>query len=137
MFGKDAASDKELQKMVNRRLQRSGSQAGVLATVQYGAVTITGKLRTEDQRLTIVRALRGVNGVRQVIDQLQSPPKRQPQQYPQTSPVSATTSPVLSDGDGAPLPTAVGEDDASRVSPIVVERLAVDSGDVPFVPNCL
>lgn len=85
MFGQNSSSDRELLKMVNRRLLRSGAQAGIIATVQSGTVTITGKLRVEDQRLTIVKALRGVNGVRQVNDQLQAPPKKQqPQHRPPT-----------------------------------------------------
>jgi hypothetical protein len=77
MFGNDAASDKALHKMVMRRLQRSGSQGGLNAVVQRGSVTITGKLQHEDQRLTVIRALRSVSGVRNVIDQLQAPPKKQ------------------------------------------------------------
>lgn len=93
MFGKDASSDKELQKMVNRRLQRSGSQAGIAAHVQHGTVTVTGKLRVEDQRITIIKALRGVNGVRQVVDQLQAPPKKQPQREQQPPTISQPTPP--------------------------------------------
>jgi len=117
MFGHDGASDKELQKLVNRRLQRSGSQAGVVATVQRGAVTITGKLRTEDQRLTIVKALRGVNGVTQVIDQLQSPPKKQPQRY--QPPVSTSPGKQFEPGDGAATPILGDQDGLSSELPIV------------------
>lgn len=124
MSGHDATSDKELQKMVNRRLQRSGSQAGVVATVQRGTVTITGKLRTEDQRITIVRALRSVNGVRQVIDQLQSPPKREPQRYEPARPVPTATS--LGPGDAA---NHVGQDGAST------EMESTTAGDVDGQPS--
>ena len=84
MFGVNDTTDKSLQKSVARRLERSGagSQSGLTATVQRGTVTLTGKLKYENQRLPILKAIRGVAGVRQVIDQLQSPPKvrRQPPQ---------------------------------------------------------
>jgi osmotically-inducible protein OsmY len=79
MFGNDAATDKALHKMVMRRLQRSGSQGGLNAVVQRGSVTITGKLQHESQRLVVIKALRSVSGVRNVIDQLQSPPKKKPE----------------------------------------------------------
>jgi osmotically-inducible protein OsmY len=81
MFGSnDAGADKALQKLVNRRLERSGAgtQSGLTALVQRGSVTLSGKLHYEAQRLSIVKALRGVSGVRNVIDQLQSPPKKKP-----------------------------------------------------------
>ena len=81
MFGGNETSDKALQKAVNRRLERSGAgtRSGLAAIVQRGSVTLTGKLRYESQRLSIVKALRGVSGVRNVVDQLQSPPKVKPQ----------------------------------------------------------
>jgi osmotically-inducible protein OsmY len=113
MFGKDNASDKELQKLVNRRLQRSGSQAGIVATVQRGTVTVTGKLRVDDQRLTIVKALRGVNGVRQVIDQLQAPPKKQPQRYQPPISTSSVASTLSGDEDALPQPLLSNQDGVS------------------------
>jgi osmotically-inducible protein OsmY len=84
MFGGTDISDKALLKTVTRRLERSGagSQSGIKASVQRGAVTLVGKLKYENQRLPIVKAVRGVSGVRNVVDQLQSPPKVKPQ-YPQ------------------------------------------------------
>jgi osmotically-inducible protein OsmY len=78
MFGTNGPSDKDLQKLVNRRMQRSGAEAGLVASVQRGSVTLTGKLRFEGQRLAIVKALRGVPGVKQVVDQLQAPAKTKP-----------------------------------------------------------
>ena len=36
-----------------------------------GSVTLTGKLKFENQRIPLMRALRGVAGVRNVLDQLQ------------------------------------------------------------------
>jgi hypothetical protein len=89
MFSNDASADKELHKMVMRRLQRSGSLAGLNTVVQRGSVTVTGKLQQESQRLTVIKALRSVAGVRNVIDQLQSPPKKKPEirQYRPSEPV--------------------------------------------------
>jgi len=124
MFGKDAMSDKELQKQVNRRLQRSGSQAGLNITVQSGTVTVTGKLRAESQRLTIVKALKSVNGVRQVIAQLQSPPKKQHQRDQPPVAKSALTQSEISDGDTASRPILGNQDGSSTVQPTVSDSAA-------------
>ena len=80
MFGRNEVPDKALLKTVNRRLDRTGtgSQSKVTASVQRGTVTLTGKLQYENQRAPIVKAISSVAGVRQVIDQLQSPPKKDP-----------------------------------------------------------
>ena len=80
MFGGTDISDKALMKSVSRRLERTGtgSQSRVTAAVQRGTVTLSGKLQYENLRIPIMRAVRGVSGVRQVIDQLQSPPKLKP-----------------------------------------------------------
>jgi osmotically-inducible protein OsmY len=81
MFGGNDNSDKALQKLVNKRLERSGagSQTGLKAIVVRGSVTLTGKLKYENQRLPLLKALRGVAGVRNISDQLQAPPKIRPQ----------------------------------------------------------
>ena len=80
MFGRNEVPDKALLKTVNRRLDRTGtgSQSKVTASVQRGTVTLTGKLQYENQRTPIVKAISSVAGVRQVLDQLQSPPKKNP-----------------------------------------------------------
>ena len=78
MFGGNANSDKELQKSVERRLQRSGGGAGLRAMVMGGSVTISGNLQYESQRIPLMKALRGVAGVRNVLDQLKAPPKKAP-----------------------------------------------------------
>lgn len=80
MLGRNEVPDKALLKTVNRRLDRtgSGSQTKVTASVQRGIVTLVGKLRYENQRNPIVKAIRSIAGVKQVIDQLQSPPKQAP-----------------------------------------------------------
>ena len=79
MFGGKEVPDKELSKTVNQRLARAGSQSSVTATVQRGTVTLTGKLRYEMQRAPLLKAARSVAGVRQVVDQLQAPPRTKPQ----------------------------------------------------------
>ena len=78
MFGGNDNSDKALQKLVDRRLQRSGGIAGLRAVVMRGSVTLSGNLKYESQRIPLMKALRGVSGVRNVMDQLKSPPKRMP-----------------------------------------------------------
>jgi len=79
MFGGNANSDKALQRLVDRRLQRSGGGSGMKAVVMGGSVTLSGNLKYESQRMPILKALRGVAGVRSVFDQLKAPPKLKPQ----------------------------------------------------------
>lgn len=81
MFGQNQQSDKELQKTVSKRLERTGtgSQSKVSAVVRRGAVTVSGKLQYERQRAPILKAVQSIAGVKQVIDQLQTPPKVRPQ----------------------------------------------------------
>lgn len=80
MFGGgNANSDKALQKLVDRRLQRSGGgSSGMRAVVMQGSVTLTGNLKYENQRMPLLKALRGVSGVRSVLDQLKATPKKMP-----------------------------------------------------------
>jgi hypothetical protein len=74
--GKNPAADKALQKLVDRRLQQSGgSQLGLKAVVVNGSVTITGKLKFDNQRIPLMKSMRGVAGVKNLVDQVQSPPK--------------------------------------------------------------
>ena len=76
MGGKNPAADKALQKLVDRRLQQSGgSQLGLKAVVVNGSVTMVGKLKYDNQRMALVKAMRGVPGVKNLVDQLQSPPR--------------------------------------------------------------
>lgn len=79
MFGGNANSDKALQKLVDRRLQRSGGGvSGLKAVVMQGSVTLSGNLKYESQRIPLMKTLRGVAGVRSVLDQLKAPPKQKP-----------------------------------------------------------
>jgi len=80
VFGKNQVTDKELQKTVTKRLERTGmgSQSKITAMVRRGAVTLTGKLQYERQRNPILKAVQAVAGVKQVVDQLQTPPKMGP-----------------------------------------------------------
>lgn len=77
MFGKKEVPDKELLKMVNRKLSRSGggSQTQVNASIQRGSVTLSGKIQYENQRTPIVKAVSSVPGVRGVTDLLKGPSK--------------------------------------------------------------
>src|SRR5947199_8577110 len=77
MLGGNQASDKALQKLVDRRLQRSGA-LGLRAVVVNGSVTMTGQLKYENQRIPLMKALRGVSGVENILDQVQAPPKLKP-----------------------------------------------------------
>ena len=67
--------DKTLLKEVNKKLMRTGIQTKVTASVNGGSVLLTGRLRHENQRRTLVRAANQVSGVRQVIDQMTLQPK--------------------------------------------------------------
>ncbi len=75
MFGRSGLDDKALLKSVQRRLERTGMRNKVTATMRSGTVTVSGQLQYEKQRIQIIGAVKGVSGVRQVIDQLKSPPK--------------------------------------------------------------
>ena len=48
---------------------------GLKAVVVNGSVTITGKLKFENQRIPLMKSMRGVAGVKNIVDQVQSPPK--------------------------------------------------------------
>ena len=91
--GKNPAADKALQKLVDRRLQQSGgSQLGLKAVVVNGCVTITGKLKFDNQRIPLMKSMRGVPGVKNLVDQVQSPPKivpKRPEQNAAPTPSSA------------------------------------------------
>jgi osmotically-inducible protein OsmY len=72
MFGRKAISDKDLLKTVNQKLSRTGtSSARILATVSHGTVTLTGVIHGEMQRIPLMKAASRVEGVRQVLDQMQ------------------------------------------------------------------
>lgn len=70
--------DKALLKKVNQRLSRTGmgGQCRIGVDIRSGVVTLTGQLQFETQRRPVVRAASQVEGVRQVIDQLQVKPAK-------------------------------------------------------------
>ncbi len=111
MIGRNENNDKALQKSVTQRLQRASSQTGLSASVQNGSVTLTGKLHYENQRSPIVKAMRSVAGIRNVIDQMQSPPKMRPMQQQNNYRPPAVT---VSDPDvaAAAEPLAIFDPDA-------------------------
>jgi hypothetical protein len=106
--GKNPAADKALQKLVDKRLQQSnGAQLGLKAIVVNGCVTMTGKLKYDNQRIPLMKAMRGVPGVKNIVDQVQGAPKhglaRADQHY---KPVQA----AVIDGPAPPeAPTVLGE----------------------------
>jgi hypothetical protein len=77
MFQNDKNSDAALLKAVNQKLSRGGggSQNRVMATVQRGTVTLTGKLQYDAQRAPLTKAVASVAGVRRVVDQMTVAPR--------------------------------------------------------------
>lgn len=116
MFGRSDIADKALLKSVQRRLERTGSRTRLNATMRQGTVTLTGQLQYEKQRLQIMNAVKGVSGVRQVIDRLVSPPKAKPQPAYNAAAAGAVRSRPESDD-----PTTVDQS-ASDQEEIVAER---------------
>jgi osmotically-inducible protein OsmY len=74
----DRVPDKSIVRKVNQRLERVGlgSQSRITVTVRNGQVTMSGTLQYDTQRRSILNSARGVEGVRNVVDQLQSTPKK-------------------------------------------------------------
>ena len=73
MLPKGSASDAMILKRVNQRLVRGsqGSNSRISAVVSNHKVTLSGNIRFENQRRLILKAASGVDGVSQVVDQLQ------------------------------------------------------------------
>jgi hypothetical protein len=74
---KQVVPDKVLLNKVNQRLARAGLGAGcsVRVSVQNGQVTLSGMIQRDLQRRPALRAAQGIDGVRQVVDQLKVAPK--------------------------------------------------------------
>jgi hypothetical protein len=70
---KQIVPDKVLLNRVNQRLSRAALGAGcsVRVSVTNGQVTLSGTIQRDLQRRPALRAAQGIDGVRQVIDQLQ------------------------------------------------------------------
>jgi hypothetical protein len=49
-------------------------------------VTITGKLKFDNQRIPLMKSMRGVPGVKNLVDQVQSPPKHVAKRPEQNAP---------------------------------------------------
>jgi osmotically-inducible protein OsmY len=64
--------DKVLMNKVTQRLSQcgAGAQLRVNATIRNGTVTLSGMLDFDYQRKPILRAVSGVQGVRNVVDRL-------------------------------------------------------------------
>ena len=65
--------DKRLLQKVEQRLSRTGlgTQSKITVLVRNGDVTLSGTLQYDSQRRPVLQAARGVEGVRQIVDQLQ------------------------------------------------------------------
>jgi osmotically-inducible protein OsmY len=65
--------DNDVLKRINSRLGRTGlgGQSSVRVVIRNGDVTITGSIQYDAQRRSVLNAIRGVSGVRRVMDQLQ------------------------------------------------------------------
>jgi len=67
----DRVPDKRIIQQVNKRLARTGvSQCKISVSARNGYVTLSGTIQFEYQRKAMIRAAQGVEGVRQVVDQL-------------------------------------------------------------------
>ena len=78
MLRKQVVPDRVLLKQVNQRLMRAGLGAGcsVRVTVKSGQVTLSGNIQRDLQRRPALRAASGIDGVRQVVDQLKVEAKK-------------------------------------------------------------
>ncbi len=67
----DRVPDKRIAQQVSKRLARTGvSQCKISVSVRNGYVTLSGTIQFEYQRKAMIRAAQGVEGVRQVVDQM-------------------------------------------------------------------
>jgi hypothetical protein len=76
-------SDQTIIQKVTRQLSNRGMQSPchIAVVARRGAVTLSGTIQYEHQRLAALHAARGVDGVRQVMDQLHVESKNQPQKF--------------------------------------------------------
>jgi len=78
MLRRDQVPDKRIIQKLNQRLARAGmgSKAKIAFTVKNGNVTVSGALQYDNQRRPLLSALRGVDGVRGLVDQLTVKPQQ-------------------------------------------------------------
>lgn len=76
MLPNKRVSDKDLQRLVTQRLARTGlgTQTPIRATVHNGTVVVSGVLQFEYQRKPALKAVQGIEGVRNIVDQLKLQP---------------------------------------------------------------
>ncbi len=70
MLGKQGTPDKVLLKVNQRLVRASWGLVARFATVRNGQVTLAGTLQRDNQRRAVLRAASGIDGVKQVVDQL-------------------------------------------------------------------
>jgi hypothetical protein len=93
MFGRNEISDKELTKTVNSRLARTGTGSRIIAIVNRGVATLSGKLQYAGQRTPIVNTASRIAGIRQVVDNMQITPAKK-QISPPPKPMAKPAPPV-------------------------------------------
>jgi len=65
------ATDHELEKGIHEQLVKVGASPDrIRAIVDDGKVTMVGTLDFESQRRTVLKAVNGVDGIREVIDKM-------------------------------------------------------------------
>jgi hypothetical protein len=94
MFGKSQLSDKELLRSVNSRLTRTGTGSRIVAKINRGVVTLSGNLQFAAQRIPIMNAASRVDGIRQVIDQMQFAQKKSFSPPPKVIPKQIAPAPI-------------------------------------------
>lgn len=77
MLRRDQVPDKTIIHKLNQRLVRAGmsSKSKVTIVVKNGTVTVTGLLQYDNQRRPLMNALRRVDGVRGLVDQMTVKPR--------------------------------------------------------------
>lgn len=99
MLHKQVVPDKVLLKKVNQRLMRAGLGAGcsVRVSVSGGQVTLSGTIQRDLQRRPVLRAASGIDGVRQVVDQMKVEAKKEKlaprKSQVETKPIEVETKP--------------------------------------------
>jgi len=76
MLPNKRVSDKDLQRIVNQRLARTGlaTQTPITATVHNGTVILSGTIQFDYQRKPALKAIQSIDGVRNIVDQLKLRP---------------------------------------------------------------
>ncbi|MHB8898336.1 MAG: BON domain-containing protein [Thermoguttaceae bacterium] len=116
MLRKQVVPDKVIVNKVTQRLGRAGLGAGctVRVSVKNGQVTLSGTIQRDLQRRPALRAATGIDGVRQVIDQLKVEVKK-PKLEPKKPKLEPPKTPAAAQIPDAPqVPDAAAETTAAE-----------------------